>query len=104
VTSRTDHHEKVFFDEKYEKIVQLFLYKWMHGDISRVDVEMGIISFRNIIEPFLMLENNHIRFDELENNFKILMEEIFNSDLSFVQTNNLDTCKRCIYKNICQRK
>jgi NDP-sugar pyrophosphorylase family protein/CRISPR/Cas system-associated exonuclease Cas4 (RecB family) len=103
VTTRTDHHEKVFFDEKYEKIVQLFLYKWMYGDVNRTDVEMGIVSFRNIMAPYLMLENNHIRFDELENNFKILMEEIFNSDLSFVQTHNQETCKRCIYNHICQK-
>jgi len=103
VSSRTDHHVKVFYDEKFEKIVQLFIYKWLYGDISNSNIQIGIISFRNIKTPYLMLDNQKIRFDELENNFKNVVEEIFNSDLSFEQTNNSDICKRCIYNQICKK-
>jgi len=103
ITSRTDHHNKVFYDEKYEKVVQLFIYKWMHGDVSNPNVQIGIVSFRNIKSPYLMLDQQKIRFEELEENFKNLVEEIFNPDLNFEQTDNSDICRRCIYNNICQK-
>lgn len=103
LTSRTDHHDQVFYDEKFEKVVQLFIYKWMHGEVSNTNVDIGIISFRNIKTPYLMLDNQQIRFEELEAHFKNLVEEIFNPNLNFEQTDNSDICKRCIYNHICQK-
>lgn len=103
VSSRSDHHEKVFYDEKFEKVVQLFIYKWMYGDVSNPNIQIGIISFRNIKSPYLMLDNQKIRFEELEESFKNLVEEIFNPDLNFEQTNNSDICRRCLYNNICKK-
>lgn len=103
VGARVDHHENVFYDEKFEKVVQLFIYKWMYGDVTNTNIQIGIISFRNIKSPYLMLDNGKIKFEELEDGFKNLIEEIFNPDLNFEQTNNSDICKRCIYNNICKK-
>ena len=103
VGSRSDHHENVFYDEKFEKVVQLFIYKWLHGDVENPNVQIGIISFRNIKSPYLMMDNQKIRYEELEESFKNLVEEIFNPDLNFEQTDNSDICRRCIYNNICKK-
>lgn len=103
VSNRNDYHDKVFYDEKFEKVVQLFIYKWMHGDILNTNIQIGIISFRNIKSPYLMLDSQKIRYEELEKHFNNLVEEIFNPDLNFEQTNNSDICKKCIYNHICRK-
>jgi CRISPR/Cas system-associated exonuclease Cas4 (RecB family) len=103
VKRNADHHEEVFFEKTFDKVVQLFIYKWMNGDVQNTNIQMGIISFRNIKSPYLMLSQDNIRFEELEESFKNLVEEIFNPDLNFEQTDNLDICKICIYNNICKK-
>jgi CRISPR/Cas system-associated exonuclease Cas4 (RecB family) len=51
--------------------------------------------------------NNVVEFlaisEAFEMRFKNLVEEIFDLNIPFVQTTNLDNCKYCPYKQICRR-
>jgi hypothetical protein len=45
---------------------------------------------------------NHL-LPEFEENLKKLLEELFNPEISFSQTTDLDHCKNCPYQTICYR-
>jgi hypothetical protein len=42
-------------------------------------------------------------FSEFEDSLRQLVEEIFDPQVDFVQTNREETCKLCPYKGICYR-
>jgi hypothetical protein len=42
-------------------------------------------------------------FPEFESYLHELLEEIFDPEIDFVQTNRDETCKLCPYKEICYR-
>jgi CRISPR/Cas system-associated exonuclease Cas4 (RecB family) len=46
-------------------------------------------------------ENINIFEEQLISEIKLLIEEIFNEDIPFTQTNNKETCNYCSYKEIC---
>ena len=78
------------------------------------NIHPGIYSLRGIFEddfdPSLRskeIGNQPVEFvavsDQFEDHFKVLLEEIFNLDIPFVQTTNEDHCQYCSYRQICRR-
>ena len=72
----------------------------------------GLLRMDNVYFP-LVNNSNIFKSDEecvdepfMENCyrlFKELIEEIFDSNIKFTQTNKLDNCKYCSFKNTCKR-
>ena len=42
-------------------------------------------------------------YDEFIKRLKMLIEEILNPEIPFMQTNNVENCSFCPYKDICER-
>ena len=74
----------------------------------------GIYSLRALFEadfsPSLCskeIGNLPVEFISIANDFEVLLrsliEEIFNTDLPFVQTENEEHCKYCSYRQICRK-
>ncbi len=93
------------------KAFQLMMYALMYRkSISdKKPVCSGIFSTRNSKTPFtpLIVDGSEIIADdaieEFEKGLKLMLEEIFNPDIDFVQTPNLINCSYCDYKTICNR-
>jgi len=78
------------------------------------NIHPGIYSLRGIFEddfdPSLRskeIGNQPVEFvaisDQFEDHFKVLLEEIFNLEIPFVQTTIEDHCQYCSYRQICRR-
>ena len=79
-----------------------------------VNIHPGIFSLRGIFdenfEPSLRskeIGNEPVDFipvsDQFEVLFRQLLEEIFNTNIPFIQTENVDHCKYCSYRQICRK-
>ncbi|NEW83475.1 MAG: hypothetical protein GZ094_14060 [Mariniphaga sp.] len=78
------------------------------------NIHPGIYSLRGIFEddfdPSLRskeIGNQPVEFvavsDQFEDHFKVLLEEIFNTAIPFVQTTIEDHCQYCSYRQICRK-
>ena len=98
-------------DTKYSKSLQLLLYAYLfqNDNIKINNIESGIISLKNISEGLMKVEVpdekqiNKNTLDIFESHLKNLIFEIFNKENTFKQTENIDNCKYCIYKGICNQ-
>ncbi|HZK95388.1 MAG TPA: PD-(D/E)XK nuclease family protein [Prolixibacteraceae bacterium] len=78
------------------------------------NIHPGIYSLRGIFEedfdPSLRskeIGNQAVEFiavsDQFETHFRVLLEEIFNTNIPFTQTTNEEHCKYCSYRQICRK-
>lgn len=103
------------------------LQTWIYGIIyahnypEKETVQAGVISVRNMFEsnfePILQEktdpENRMSRYEkvgnlyhkkeELMNGMRELFSEIYNKDVPFIQTDNLEKCRTCPYNDLCRR-
>ena len=107
---------------EYSAIFQMLYYTLILKNTtkySRNKFKPALYTIRDIYKPdfspsiFLKPDRNfRTEVDELNiddylsifsEQLKILIEEIFNQDISFSQTDNLKNCEYCSYKSICNR-
>ncbi|MFA6924789.1 MAG: PD-(D/E)XK nuclease family protein [Bacteroidales bacterium] len=97
----------IITDKKYEKAFQLLTYAYLFSkrNLNKNNIKTGIIPLGSISNGFMPVEIPHE-----ENNFKsfeeqliILATQIFDSEISFKQTEKADNCKYCDFKGICNR-
>jgi CRISPR/Cas system-associated exonuclease Cas4 (RecB family) len=98
-----DSLHPLFRSPDYDKALQLFVYRWMYQKHSSENIEAGIVSFRLIKSPYVMLEDEFNNPDKMEEAFRLLMSHIFDSKTPFTQTSEIKNCGYCIYKDICSR-
>lgn len=90
------------------------LYAWMlyQNQVCKAeDLLPCIVPFKVFKEqPYYLLNEDKqtLRFTEsllmeFEQALKVFVEDIFDTSKNFVQTNDLDMCKYCAYKGICER-
>jgi hypothetical protein len=93
------------------------MYAYLLDDAFRITdatVEAGIISLKRVKAGFLPVAlpnekdslNKGIDHHSLKSFEEILfriLQEMFDPEVSFDQTENLDICKRCPYINLCGR-
>ena len=96
-----------------EKSIQLLMYKYLylheHHDIKPDLIQPGIIGLQKLSHGVFNLEINELH--ELNNNFEVtcdkyfneFLEELFNKDIPFTQTEEVKNCSFCDFKNICKR-
>lgn len=99
-----DDLNKIFTEPDFDKALQLYIYNWMYDNQNYQSTLSGIISFRKIQSPYLMLKTGKVDLEQLEEDFTTLITEIFNPKIPFTQTNEEKTCRFCIYKQICGKK
>lgn len=95
----------IFSQEDYKQALQLFIYDWISKDETQSNnSHTGIIAFQHIESPYSMLSfppASHSLYQQLEEAFSMLIQQIFDPKIDFSPTNNLPTCDQCDYKNIC---
>ena len=104
--------EDISADIKLDKVFQLLFYTYIYSynDIKKLStVVPGIISFRNLSSGLLNLElpeNDTPGLESLEkfeSVLKSILNDIFNSEIPFYQTEKIDNCKFCPFASICNR-
>ncbi len=94
---------------KYAKAFQVMYYAWLYNQQYNVqNIETGIISLRRISGGFISLKLSEYEdikdyFDKFTDAIIKLVGEISDSGISFTQTDDLDICRWCNYKTICNR-
>ena len=99
-----------------EKSIQLLMYKYLylsenseHPEISEQLIKPGIVGFQKLSHGIYNLEISEAH--ELSQSFKEtcdkyfneFLEELFNKDIPFTQTEDTKNCSFCDFKNICKR-
>jgi hypothetical protein len=90
------------------------LYAWVYErkNNSTYTLQSGLVNrkdlFKSDFEYGLQMDKKVVRdvrplLPEFEDHFVKLLTEIFDKQTPFDQTENLDTCKYCSFKEICSR-
>ena len=110
--------EALFSEDRRQRndaAFQLFFYSLLYSSAkgNNETIEPGIINIREMnsdnFDSRLFFNGNKkindVRnsLDEFEEFLKETIEKIFNKEIPFKQTKDLDTCKFCCYKNICNK-
>lgn len=96
---------------KLEKCFQLIMYSWLYLPNLKNNsmLSAGIFSFKKLSQGFINLklpENstiNSVSLKPFEELLKILIEQIFDPSLKFIQTTDIKACGYCAYRSICKR-
>ena len=102
-----------------EKAIQLMLYKYLylsenmenseHSVVSEDKIKPGIIGFQKLSHGVYSLEINDAHglsssFKETcDKYFNEFLDELFNKNMPFAQTEDTKNCSFCDFKNICKR-
>ena len=96
-----------------EKAIQLMMYKYLfisaHSEVSEHQIKPGIIGFQKLSHGVYSLEINDAHklsssFKETcDKYFNEFLNELFNKDIPFTQTEDTKNCSFCDFKNICKR-
>jgi hypothetical protein len=109
--------EELISDPLKDKCFQLLMYAYLLDDFSGIEgtlTEAGILSLRKIKSGFLSLtlpegngnQSNVIHKQSLKRFEDVLMsilKEIFDPQVPFNQTENLEVCRKCPFINLCGR-
>ena len=99
-------------DSTLAKSLQLLMYAWMYQKMNpaiKDNMVSGIITFRELSAGLktVKINNNDLLnvsvLNEFEEQLKLLLSEIFNPEIEFKQTDNLNNCEYCTFKGICNR-
>ena len=103
--------ENIFNDSAYKLNLQLFLYALLVHDNFKDEhqpLKTGIFHLRSSGEGITWLnEGNPVNISQLQEfrtGLAALVDEIFNTDKDFVQTEDLDKCRYCSYQGLCNRR
>ncbi|HTH57822.1 MAG TPA: PD-(D/E)XK nuclease family protein [Cyclobacteriaceae bacterium] len=95
----------------FQTLLYALLYK-TNGAQGQQRLVPGLMNRINLFEDSfnfgLKMDGEYLKdatplFSEFESSLKQLLEEIFDPQVDFVQTNREETCKLCPYKEICYR-
>ncbi|MDD2633694.1 MAG: PD-(D/E)XK nuclease family protein [Bacteroidales bacterium] len=109
--------EDLWQGDKHDKVFQVLLYAWLYtktGHHSGGDFQAGIISMRKLSLGMLSfgLNTEGRKYDSALDEEKLeafetylldLLDELFDETIPFSQTSIVETCKTCIYKELCRR-
>lgn len=96
-----------------EKSIQLLMYKYLylhnHPEVKPELVQPGIVGFQKLSHGLYNLEINELH--DLSTSFEAtcdkyfsdFLEEIFNKEIPFAQTEEVKNCGFCDFKSICKR-
>lgn len=96
---------------KNKEVFQLLFYAYLLKEemLAEKNFKLGIYPFKNLSDKlnFVKIGNEEIltldMLDEFEKILSSLMNDIFDPDVPFTQTDDEKMCKYCLHKNICER-
>ena len=95
----------------FQTLIYALLYRANH-DTAGVRLAPGLISRLNLFDDALDHRLIHNKepindvgplLEEFEGRLKSLLEEMFDPNTPFKQTQNLEACRFCLFQNICYR-
>ncbi len=95
-----------------KEILQALIYTWAfteNTDTKNIQPVIYVLKnlFKDKFEPEIIWEKHNFSFDELKDdladNLKELITEIYSPENQFTQTQHTEKCKYCPYKKICRR-
>ena len=98
-----------------EKSIQLMMYKYLyisnfeHSELPEQLIKPGIVGFQKLSHGIYNLEISESHelsssfIDTCDKYFNEFLEELFNKDILFTQTEDIKNCSFCDFKNICKR-
>lgn len=104
--------EDLLKDPKLDKCFQLLFYSYIFSKSNTVNVSNivpGILSFRNLKQGLINMglpqkeDFSADTLDHFESILKKILLEMINPEIAFSQTPELDNCKYCSFKSICNR-
>lgn len=115
--------ENLLTNRKYEKVRQLWLYRYLmakkmlaDGSLSNLlfqpEIEAGIISFRNLNAGFMTSdiafsdnkpETLESYIQHSEDYLRLFVQDMLNPAIPIRKTHDLEVCQYCIYRGICAR-
>jgi len=98
-------------DATLAKTFQLMMYAWMYNKADQVNENLvsGIISFRELSAGLKTVNVdgeellNSTILNAFEEQLKNIMLELFNTEIGFKQTENVENCVYCSFKGICNK-
>jgi len=106
--SGTTYIEQHFVDPKWKAGFQAFFYGllWIKNH-DPMPLKLGVYPLKKVNEGIKYLNYDQSipvsGFEEFERLLVQTLEEMFDLDTPFVQTDDADRCRYCAYKEICQR-
>ena len=94
--------------KSFQLLMYAFLYQKMNPAITE-NILSGIITFRELSAGLKTVKANGSELlnttilNEFEFQLQKLMSDIFNPDLPFKQTTEIENCEYCAFKGICNR-
>ncbi len=93
------------------KSFQLLMYAWLYSRMkgNTLPVSSGIVSFRKLSDGFMNVSTPDGEFilpqtlDYFEKALFELLDELFDPEKKFSQTEDLDICRLCDFRGICRR-
>jgi CRISPR/Cas system-associated exonuclease Cas4 (RecB family) len=107
-----EHWEDIRTESTLAKSFQLLTYAWLFQKMNpsiTENIVSGIITFRELSAGLKTVKVNGSDklssevLNEFETQLQLILTEIFDSNVPFVQTHELDNCKYCAFKGICNR-
>lgn len=101
--------EHVFENADYDKAFQLLFYTLLYqknNPDTKQEIEAGILSLRKISEGIFSLRNE-LEMDnyllEFERKLQLLIVQLLDTDVPFIQTEHIEKCAYCAYADICMK-
>jgi hypothetical protein len=111
--------EEIFTDPKYAQLFQLLCYAYLYQNnksqslVQTTEIQCGIIAFQELYKQneeyiyYAAIDKEKILSSEIlqifENQLKLLFSSILDKETAFSQTEEVENCKYCDYKAICNR-
>ncbi|MCE3280057.1 MAG: nuclease family protein [Bacteroidetes bacterium] len=94
--------------KSFQLLMYAYLYQRMNPAVTE-NIQSGIITFRELSAGLKSVKANGVEFlnegilKEFEEQLQILLTEILDPSVDFVQTLDLDNCIYCSFKGVCNR-
>jgi len=101
--------DELFEAKDMDKAIQLLTYQYLyHGkEADQLDISSGLISFRNLNNYYMPLKIEDkacsTPIAAFEEQLKKMFTQLFAPDNAFRQTEEVDKCGYCPYRNLCNR-
>jgi len=95
------------FDGEHSEALQLFFYAYLyHLEYKSTPIEAEIVYFRKLNATHILTIDDNTQISEaMLQEFEILLQdvlsEILNPETQFAQTQNIDNCRYCAYRDLC---
>lgn len=104
----SEDYESIFTDPKYKEYFQAYFYAYNYLlNEKEQSVKAAIYPLKKINEGLVYLAEEPLSLTNIsvyEENLIKLIEEIFNSEVCFSQTDDKDRCRFCPFISICYRE